>query len=102
MAYPTRCWGVRQIKIKQKGLHSTLLKSLGELSRRKCVLVLQKKLVVSRNKFQMAANASYPEVVDANRRKAKNPVQNPKDQNKSNNNPIKANEKGNKQEDKER
>jgi len=66
--------GVRQIRTKAQDLHSTLLKSLGEFSRRKCVLVLQKKLVVFCDKFQMAADASYPEVVDANRRKAKKTV----------------------------
>jgi len=46
--------------------------------RRECVLTLQEKLIISRDKFQMTADASYPEVVDANRRKAKNSVKNPK------------------------
>lgn len=45
---------------------------------RECVLTLQEKLIISRDKFQMVVDASYPEVVDANGRKAKNSVKNPK------------------------
>ena len=71
------------MKTKAEDLHSTLLKSLEELSRRQCVLVLQKKLVVFRDKFQMTSDTSDAEVVDTNRRKTKKPVES-KGQNKSN------------------
>ena len=60
------------------GLHSTFPKSFGEFLRRERVLALQEKLIIFRDEFQMAADTSYPEVVDANRRKAKNSVKNPK------------------------
>jgi hypothetical protein len=82
MAYPKIKWttlgGFPKQGESEGGLHSTFLKSFGELVRRERVLTLQEKLIISRDKFQMAADASYPEVVDANRRKAKNSVRNPK------------------------
>ena len=49
----------------RKSLHSTLLKGLDDFAVGQRLVILQEKLVVPRDKLQVASNASYPKGVEA-------------------------------------